>query len=98
MKKADVQIGGHYTAKVSGKIQTVRILAQVFNSGGGWAALNVDTGRRVRIKSAQRLRKAVAVIRPSAHDEAAYERNVDRRLAELVGTETALLRTDAWLG
>jgi len=54
MKKKDVEIGGIYAAKVSGKLARVRIERE--NPYGGWDAVNVDTGRHVRIKSAQRLR------------------------------------------
>ncbi|MCK6485446.1 MAG: winged helix-turn-helix domain-containing protein [Phycisphaerae bacterium] len=54
MKKDQVQIGGTYVAKVSGQLARVRIDAE--SRFGGWDATNVDTGRRVRIKSAQRLR------------------------------------------
>jgi len=54
MKKADVQIGTHYRAKVSGQMTTVRIDAE--NANGGWNATNVRTGKKIRIKSAQRLR------------------------------------------
>ena len=58
MKKADVQIGGTYKAKVSDKIVPVRITGE--SRFGGWDAVNTATGRSVRIKSAQRLREAVA--------------------------------------
>jgi hypothetical protein len=54
MKKAEVEIGGKYHAKVSGKLTIVRI-----NYAGypkGWNATNMATGRGVHIKSAQRLR------------------------------------------
>ncbi|MCC6909437.1 MAG: winged helix-turn-helix domain-containing protein [Phycisphaerales bacterium] len=54
MKKNDVRIGGTYTAKVSGKIAKVRIDAE--NRNGGWDATNLETKKKVRIKSAQRLR------------------------------------------
>ena len=56
MKKNDVQIGGHYAAKVSDRMTTVRIDAE--NPSGGWDATNVRTGKKVRIKSARRLRHA----------------------------------------
>ncbi len=56
MKKDQVKIGGLYTAKVSDKVVTVRIDST--NSGGGWNATNTATGKRIRIKSAQRLRRA----------------------------------------
>lgn len=56
MKKKDVQIGNTYAAKVSGKIACVRIDAE--SRFGGWDATNTETGRRVRIKSAAKLRYA----------------------------------------
>ena len=57
MKKAEVQIGQTYVVKVSGKLTTVRIDGE--SSYGGWVGTNVATSRSVRIKSAQRLRRAV---------------------------------------
>lgn len=57
MKKDQVHIGRTYLAKVSGQLAQVRIDAE---SGlGGWSATNVATHRKVRIKSAQRLRREV---------------------------------------
>ena len=57
MKKDDVKIGGTYFAKVSDKVVPVRIAGE--NRHGGWDATNTETGKTVRIKSAQRLRGAV---------------------------------------
>jgi hypothetical protein len=57
MKKKDVQVGASYLAKVSGKLAPVRITGE--SRFGGWEALNTDTHRPVRIKSAQRLRRRV---------------------------------------
>ncbi len=54
MKKNDIKIGSTYTAKVSGNIAKVRIDAE--NKNGGWDATNLATKKKVRIKSAQRLR------------------------------------------
>jgi len=54
MKKNEVKIGGMYVAKVSDRIVTVRIDST--HSKGGWNATNTRTGKRIRIKSAQRLR------------------------------------------
>ena len=54
MKKNEVKVGGLYHAKVSDKLVTVRIDST--NSHGGWNATNTRTGKRIRIKSAQRLR------------------------------------------
>ena len=54
MKKADIKIGSVYRATVSDKLTNVRIDAE--NPGGGWDATNLTTKKKVRIKSAQRLR------------------------------------------
>lgn len=54
MKKANVKVGGTYAAKVTNKVVPVRIDAE--NPRGGWDATNQATGKKVRIKSAQRLR------------------------------------------
>lgn len=54
MKKAEVQIGEHYIAKVSGKLTVVQIHEEATN--GGWHAINLTTGHGVRIRSAARLR------------------------------------------
>ncbi len=58
MKKSEVKIGGTYTAKVNEKVVRVRIDAE--NPHGGWDATNLETNRKVRIKTAQRLRAAVS--------------------------------------
>jgi hypothetical protein len=57
MKKNEVKVGGLYHAKVSDKLVTVRIDST--HNVGGWSATNTRTGKRIRIKSAQRLRGAV---------------------------------------
>jgi len=54
MKKDEIKIGKCYTAKVSGKMATVRIDAE--NPRGGWDATNLTTRKKIRVKSAQRLR------------------------------------------
>ena len=54
MKKAEVQIGEVYVAKVSGKLVPVKILGE--SVYGGWTARNTVTDRIVRIRSAQKLR------------------------------------------
>jgi hypothetical protein len=62
----DVQVGGRYTAKVSGRIVTVRVVEIVAVEATRWSnaktrieAVNEATGRRVTIRSPQRLRKCV---------------------------------------
>lgn len=54
MKKDEIKIGGTYMAKVTDKVVPVRLDAE--NSHGGWDATNLVTNKKVRIKSAQRLR------------------------------------------
>lgn len=54
MKKRDVEIGGTYLAKVSGRIVTVRIDRE--SPYGGWLGTSLATGRSVRVRSAARLR------------------------------------------
>ena len=64
MKKHEVKVGAKYLAKVSDKVVPVRINAE--NPHGGWDATNEATGKKVRVKSAQRLRGAVHKSRPLA--------------------------------
>jgi hypothetical protein len=54
MKKDEIKVGGTYLAKVSDKVVPVRIDAE--SAHGGWDATNLLTDKKVRIKSAQRLR------------------------------------------
>ena len=54
MKKNDVKVGGTYTAKVGNRHVPVRIDSA--HSTQGWTATNTATGKRIHIKSAQRLR------------------------------------------
>jgi len=86
MKKDQVFIGRTYLAKVSGQLAQVRIDRE--NPHGGWDATNLATRRKVRIKCAQRLRRAVAaksnaaaVPRMPVATNDAPPRNVDERLA-----------------
>lgn len=57
MKKDQVQIGQLYAAKITDKIVPVRIDAE--HKDGGWTATNTQTNRKVRIKSAQKLRNKI---------------------------------------
>ena len=57
MKKAEVQIGTSYWANVSGNRCEVRIDGE--KPRGGWDATNLATGKRIVIKSAQRLQGEV---------------------------------------
>jgi hypothetical protein len=55
MKSKDIQVGGRYVAKVSGRLAVVQIVGESVH--GGWLARNVETDRPVRIRSPQRLRR-----------------------------------------
>ena len=59
MKRAEVEIGGVYRAKISGKLVNVRITGQ--SRYGGWDARSLATDRQVRIKTAARLRGKVEI-------------------------------------
>jgi hypothetical protein len=68
LKLNDVEVGGRYTAKVSGRIVTVRVVEIVRVEATRWSsaktrieAVSEATGRRITIRSPQRLR---AVARP----------------------------------
>ena len=66
MKKNEVKVGGTYLAKVSDKVVPVRIDGETPH--GGWDATTEATGKKVRIKSAQRLRgEAGRKATPAAH-------------------------------
>ena len=54
MKQQDIFLGCLYTAKVAGNLTVVRI--DSVSIYGGWNATNIATGKRVRIKTAARLR------------------------------------------
>lgn len=59
MKKDEIEVGGVYEAKVSDCIVAVRI--DSVHSSRGWNATNTKTGKRIHVKSAQRLRRPVPV-------------------------------------
>ena len=56
MKKHEVEIGGVYIARVSGKLARVKIERE--SRYGGWMGRNLETNRPVRIQRATRLRAA----------------------------------------
>jgi len=67
LKLSDVQVGGRYTAKVSGRVVTVRVVEIVEVEATRWSrartrieAVNEATGRRISIRSALRLRARVS--------------------------------------
>ena len=62
MKKDQVQVGGRYMVEVSGAVVPVELIEEKWSGDKhvGWVGKNVQTGRSVRIKSAQRLRAVAA--------------------------------------
>jgi len=79
MKKSEVKIGDVYRVKVSGTIASVRITGE--NPYGGWDGVNVATKRKVRIKSAQRLR-GLAAPKKKAADKTAPDKADAKAKAE----------------
>ncbi len=62
MKNKDIIIGRVYTAKVSGSLQPIKITGhhtRYSGEVGGFDGLNLNTRRKVYIKSARRLRYGV---------------------------------------
>ncbi|MGB2985246.1 MAG: winged helix-turn-helix domain-containing protein [Phycisphaerae bacterium] len=86
MKKNEVKIGGMYVAKVSDRIVAVRIDST--NSKGGWNATNTRTGKRIRIKSAQRLRGKADETTKAQEPEAAEGAVINDKKAEATVTNS----------
>lgn len=63
MLKKDVQIGGIYIVKVSGNLVRVKILDE--SNYGGWYGINLETDRKVWIKTSVRLRRTYDEPRPN---------------------------------
>jgi len=64
MKKAEVKIGGKYYANVTGKKVEVQIDSE--KASGGWNATNLATGKKIHVKSAQRLQREVGKSKTAA--------------------------------
>ncbi|MCK6483004.1 MAG: winged helix-turn-helix domain-containing protein [Phycisphaerae bacterium] len=74
MKKDEVKIGDTYVAKVSGRLVEVRVDST--NRQGGWNATNIATGKRIRLKSAQRLRRGASTQAVVASDASLREAGI----------------------
>lgn len=77
MKKIDIQVGGHYKAKVSGKVTTVRVdairQADSWNTGRNltrYDITNLTTGRKTTFRSAQ---KFISLVSPNGKTNLAEE-------------------------
>ncbi|MBN1460931.1 MAG: winged helix-turn-helix domain-containing protein [Armatimonadetes bacterium] len=64
MKKNDVQTGATYLVKVASNLVPVKIDRE--HDNGGWVGTSVKTGKTIRVKSAQRLRKCLDDAAPVA--------------------------------
>lgn len=64
MKKAEVRIGGRYYANVTNKKVEIQIDSE--KPSGGWNATNLATGKKIHIKTAQRLHGEVGRPKGSA--------------------------------
>ena len=53
MKAVDVKKDGLYSAKITKRVVTVKITGK--HKSGGWHALNTVTGKKIHIKTAERL-------------------------------------------
>ena len=89
MKKAEVLLGGKYYANVSGTRCEIQIDAE--KPRGGWDATNLATGKKILIKSAQRLQGEVGTKRGRA--KVTTEGNVtvvenEPATVETIGVET----------
>ena len=58
MKQSDVKIGATYQVKVASNLVPVKIVRP--HDSGGWEGTSVKTGKTIRIKTAQRLRRQLA--------------------------------------
>lgn len=76
MKKQQVQIGQLYAAKITDKVVPVRIEAE--HEDGGWVGTNTQTNRKVRIKTAQKLRNKINV--PKDDEKPAARQPVKKKL------------------
>lgn len=53
MKKSEVKVGKFYRANVSGVRTTIQITGE--SPYGGWDGVNTSTGKKIRVRSVQRL-------------------------------------------
>jgi FtsZ-interacting cell division protein ZipA len=79
MKKDQVQIGQLYAAKITDKIVPVRIDAE--HKDGGWTATNTQTNRKVRIKTAQKLRNRIGTTPKDDDDKPATRQPTKKKLS-----------------
>ncbi len=61
MRKSEIKVGGHYRAKVSGKLTTVRVerIGEAYNGRTRYDVTNLTTGRNIMFRSAAKFRAEV---------------------------------------
>jgi len=89
MKKSDVQIGATYLVKVASNLVPVKITAEHASGGGGWEGTSVKTGKTIRIKSAQRLRKRLGDVPDTAAEPAKATKDAKRKKKRDTGQRRA---------
>jgi hypothetical protein len=77
VKKQQVQIGQLYAAKITDKVVPVRIDA--VHEDGGWVGTNTQTNRKVRIKTAQKLRNKITM--PKDDEKPSTRQPVKKKLS-----------------
>jgi hypothetical protein len=87
MKTNEIKIGNAYLAMVTEREVPVRI--DTINSQGGWDAINLSTGRSVRIKTAQRLLREVTKAELKNGDAPGMDKVPVRRTKKAVSTSEA---------
>jgi len=90
LNQPDIQVGEHYTAKVSGRVVVVRIKRE--HAMGGWVAYNLRTGNDVRVKAAARLLCHTTKLTAKAYE---YESNQSREFR--VGDKCLVLDNGQWV-
>ncbi len=97
MKQEQIEIGNVYAAKITDKVVPVRIdavcLSLSTGKPGGWDATNLKTNRKVRIKSAAKLRKQIVMpdagvdaVKPAAQQPAKKKLTAAERRARVAAS------------
>ena len=87
MKNSDVKIGNVYLATVTKREVPIRIDA--VNLHGGWDAINLSTGKSIRIKTAERLLRKVTKAELKNGDAPGMDKVPVRRSTKAVSTPKA---------
>jgi len=77
MKNSEIQIGATYLVKVADNLAPVKLVRE--HPSGGWEGVSAKTGKTIRIKSAQRMRRRLVDAAPGTAKvpEATQDTNVE---------------------